>query len=53
MTAPGGVACEGWVDSWRGRLDLPAECISAREPRPGGREGRLISGMGMRMGAVA
>ena len=51
--APVGRACEGWVDSWRGRLDVPAECTSVRDPRPGGNEGRLISGTGMRMGADA
>ena len=51
--APAGRACDGWVDSWRRRLDVPAECASVRDPRPGGREGRLISGTGMRMGADA
>ena len=51
--APAGRACDGWVDSWRGRLDVPAECTSERDPRPGGSEGRLISGTGIRMGAEA
>lgn len=53
LLPPEGTACDGWVDSWRGRLELPAEWVSVREPRPGGSEGRLISGTGMRMGAVA